>query len=155
MTQVDAESAHCTAITERRDMARLPSPQPSVCQFNLARLAEALTLIVPHEMLDPELAKYKSLYQEAFLTKMRRKVHTQTHDTHRRDNKETSFVSLRRRQLGLGKSDLNDQCLVDDLIATLTDTGADYTNVMRTSPLVVFACAFVIKCRCGLFHSLD
>lgn len=81
--------------------------QPAVCQFNLARLAEALSLIVPSETLEPELNKYKALYQEAFLGKMRKK-------------------------LGLMKEDAQDQCLVDELIQTLTDTGADFTNVMRS-----------------------
>jgi len=81
--------------------------QPSVCQFNLARLAEALSLVVPHEMLTPELDKYKGIYETAFMSKMRKK-------------------------LGLKKEEAQDKGLVDELTQTLADTAADYTNVIRS-----------------------
>jgi uncharacterized protein YdiU (UPF0061 family) len=40
-----------------------------------------------------------------------------------------------RMQLGLRKEEAQDKGLIDELTSALSDTSADYTNVMRTATL--------------------
>ncbi|XP_077987251.1 protein adenylyltransferase SelO, mitochondrial-like [Glandiceps talaboti] len=87
--------------------------QPSICRWNLEKFAEALSgytaqeQVLPLELSLPVLEEYDREYDKCYLEKMRKK-------------------------LGLIKKQLDtDKELVDSLMQTLQDTGADYTNSLR------------------------
>jgi len=81
--------------------------QVDICKWNLSKLLEALGFVVDHEELEPLLDLYDTVYKERYLNKMRKK-------------------------LGLVLQLGGDQELVDSLLSTMQQTGADYTNTMRS-----------------------
>uniref|UniRef100_A0A8C6V184 Selenoprotein O n=1 Tax=Neogobius melanostomus TaxID=47308 RepID=A0A8C6V184_9GOBI len=87
------------------------SSQPSVCRWNLARLAEALgSELNPPEagdILDDFMPTYEALY-----------------------------LGNMRRKLGLGREEPQDGELISDLLQLMHNTGADFTNTFRLLSLV-------------------
>ena len=85
--------------------------QPSIAQWNLARLAECLMLIFDHEAEAPEranaaLAAFRPMFQDAYLTGLRRK-------------------------LGLMQAQDQDAELISDLFTRMTENEADFTLTFR------------------------
>ncbi len=95
--------------------------QPMVCRYNLMRLGEVLSHIVPAEKIKAELEAYTKLFEDAYLGKMRAKVQTRVASRSKAD----------LAQLGLHEIDDDDGVLVKELLAALETTAADYTNTMR------------------------
>lgn len=81
--------------------------QVDICKWNLSKLMESLGFVVDHEELEPLLELYDTVYKEHYINKMRKK-------------------------LGLVLKLEGDQDLVDSLLSTMQQTGADYTNTMRS-----------------------
>ncbi|XP_028815141.1 selenoprotein O1 isoform X2 [Denticeps clupeoides] len=81
--------------------------QPAVCHWNLARLAEALAPDLPAERAEAALDEYQALYNAFYLANMRRKL------------------GLLRRE------EPEDEMLITELMQTMHDTGADFTNTFR------------------------
>jgi uncharacterized protein YdiU (UPF0061 family) len=81
--------------------------QPKMCHWNLGRLADALSPFLPRPMADAELNAYWPEFSRLYADKMRRK-------------------------LGLRKSLPADEDLWESLLATMSSTGADFTNVFRS-----------------------
>ncbi|XP_068612965.1 protein adenylyltransferase SelO-1, mitochondrial-like isoform X2 [Brachionichthys hirsutus] len=81
--------------------------QPAICRWNLVKLAEALAPEVPPERAAAVMDEYLDLYNGFYLENMRKK-------------------------LGLLKqSEPEDEILVTELLRTMHDAGADFTNTFR------------------------
>lgn len=85
--------------------------QPSIAQWNLARLAECLMMIFETEADAPEranaaLARFRPVFQDAYLNGLRRK-------------------------LGLQQAQENDAELISDLFTRMADNEADFTLTFR------------------------
>lgn len=87
--------------------------QPSIAGWNLARLAEAL---IP--VLHPESAQALTLAQES----------VRQFPTHFRRH----WLAAMRGKLGLFTEEPEDETLINDLLAALLASGADYTHSFRT-----------------------
>ncbi|KAM7002880.1 selenoprotein O1 [Tautogolabrus adspersus] len=82
--------------------------QPAVCRWNLVKLAEALAPELPPDRAETVIDEYLDLYNEFYLQNMRRK-------------------------LGLLKKDEpEDEILITELLQTMHNTGADFTNTFRS-----------------------
>ncbi|KAG8005781.1 Selenoprotein O [Nibea albiflora] len=81
--------------------------QPSVCRWNLARLAEALGSELDAAQAGVVLDEFVPTYEAFYLTIMRKKL------------------GLVRRE------DADDSELISDLLRLMHDTGADFTNTFR------------------------
>ncbi|KAG9331241.1 hypothetical protein JZ751_019716 [Albula glossodonta] len=82
--------------------------QPAVCRWNLARLAEALGTELKPESVEAILDEYLPLYNGFYLDNMRKKL------------------GLLRRE------EPEDEALITDLMQTMHNTGADFTNTFRS-----------------------
>ncbi|XP_052008434.1 selenoprotein O1 isoform X2 [Xyrauchen texanus] len=82
--------------------------QPAICRWNLARLAEALVPDLPPDRAEPLLDEYLPLYNAFYLSNMRKK-------------------------LGLLRNEEpEDEMLITELMQTMHNTGADFTNTFRS-----------------------
>lgn len=82
--------------------------QPAICRWNLVKLAEALAPDLPPEQAEAVLDEYLPLYNTFYMANMRRK-------------------------LGLIlKEEPEDEMLITQLMQTMHDTGADFTNTFRS-----------------------
>ncbi|XP_067090912.1 selenoprotein O1 isoform X2 [Osmerus mordax] len=82
--------------------------QPAICRWNLARLAEALAPELPPERAVAVLEEYLPLYNNF-------------------------YMEIMKRKLGLlRKEEPEDEMLVTDLLQTMQNTGADFTNTFRS-----------------------
>lgn len=82
--------------------------QPAICRWNLARLAEALDPDLPPDRAKQVLDEYLPLYNGFYLTIMRKKL------------------GLLRRE------EPEDEILITELLQTMHNTGADFTNTFRS-----------------------
>nr|XP_023671011.1 selenoprotein O isoform X2 [Paramormyrops kingsleyae] len=82
--------------------------QPAVCRWNLACLAEALGPELPEGQAQAILDEYLPLYNTFYLGNMRRKLGL------------------------LRKEEAEDELLVTELLQTMHNTGADFTNTFRS-----------------------
>lgn len=81
--------------------------QPAICRWNLVKLAEALAPELPPEKAEAVMDEYMDLYNRFYLENMRKK-------------------------LGLLKKDEpEDEILIIELLQTMHNTGADFTNTFR------------------------
>ncbi|XP_028401083.1 protein adenylyltransferase SelO, mitochondrial-like [Dendronephthya gigantea] len=82
--------------------------QPEICKWNLIKLAEALADVLP-------LAKSRALLEE---------IYDLEYMNH--------YLSKMRKKLGIIHKALpSDRTLVEELLRTMEETGADFTNVFR------------------------
>ncbi|KAG7454540.1 hypothetical protein MATL_G00260730 [Megalops atlanticus] len=81
--------------------------QPAVCRWNLAKLAEALGPELQAARAEAILDEYLPLYNSFYLANMRRKLGL------------------------LRKEEPEDEALITDLLQTMHNTGADFTNTFR------------------------
>ncbi|KAL0968481.1 hypothetical protein UPYG_G00267410 [Umbra pygmaea] len=81
--------------------------QPAVCRWNLARLAEALDPELPPNQAEAVLDEYLPLYNTFYMGNMRRKLGL------------------------LRKEEPEDEMLITELLQTMHNTGADFTNTFR------------------------
>uniref|UniRef100_A0A4W5L5W8 Selenoprotein O n=1 Tax=Hucho hucho TaxID=62062 RepID=A0A4W5L5W8_9TELE len=81
--------------------------QPAICRWNLARLAEALDPELPPGQAEAVLDEYLPLYNTFYLGNMRKKL------------------GLLRRE------EPEDEMLITELLQTMHNTGADFTNTFR------------------------
>jgi uncharacterized protein YdiU (UPF0061 family) len=81
--------------------------QPEICQWNCEKLAEAISPFLPLEMTMPVVKEFKKLFNDHFLSKMRKK-------------------------LGLFTQKETDMELVQKLLKTMETNGADMTNTFRS-----------------------
>ncbi|XP_061085514.1 protein adenylyltransferase SelO-1, mitochondrial-like [Conger conger] len=81
--------------------------QPAICRWNLARLAEALGPELSAQSVKAVLDEYLPLYNAFYLGNMRRKLGL------------------------LQKQEPEDEALITDLLQTMHNTGADFTNTFR------------------------
>uniref|UniRef100_A0AAZ3RPR5 Selenoprotein O n=1 Tax=Oncorhynchus tshawytscha TaxID=74940 RepID=A0AAZ3RPR5_ONCTS len=81
--------------------------QPAICRWNLARLAEALDPELPPGRAEAVLDEYLPLYNTFYLGNMRKKL------------------GLLRRE------EPEDEMLITELLQTMHNTGADFTNTFR------------------------
>lgn len=82
--------------------------QPAICRWNLARLAEALDPDLPPDRAKQVLDEYLPLYNGFYLSIMRKKL------------------GLLRRE------EPEDEILITELLQTMHNTGADFTNTFRS-----------------------
>lgn len=80
--------------------------QPSICKWNLGRLAESLLPVLPAALSAAEVSRYDAVFKRAYMAKMRKK-------------------------LGMVKELPEDEALVEALFETMEATGADFTNTFR------------------------
>uniref|UniRef100_A0A8D3AE48 Selenoprotein O n=2 Tax=Scophthalmus maximus TaxID=52904 RepID=A0A8D3AE48_SCOMX len=81
--------------------------QPAICRWNLVKLAEALAPELPPARAEAVMDEYLDLYNGFYLENMRKK-------------------------LGLQKEEPEDEILITELLQTMHDTGADFTNTFRS-----------------------
>ncbi|KAK1887443.1 Protein adenylyltransferase SelO-1 mitochondrial [Dissostichus eleginoides] len=82
--------------------------QPAICRWNLVKLAEALAPELPPDRAEEVVDEYLDLYNGFYLETMRKK-------------------------LGLLKKDEpEDEILITELLQTMHNTGADFTNTFRS-----------------------
>uniref|UniRef100_A0A3B4AR62 Selenoprotein O n=1 Tax=Periophthalmus magnuspinnatus TaxID=409849 RepID=A0A3B4AR62_9GOBI len=82
--------------------------QPAVCRWNIVKLAEALAPELPPERAKGIIDEYMDVYNRFYLENMRRK-------------------------LGLiKKEEPEDEMLITELLQTMHNTGADFTNTFRS-----------------------
>lgn len=82
--------------------------QPAICRWNLVKLAEALAPELPPDRAEAVMDEYMDLYNGFYLENMRKK-------------------------LGLLKKDEpEDGILITELLQTMHNTGADFTNTFRS-----------------------
>uniref|UniRef100_A0A8C2JYX4 Selenoprotein O n=1 Tax=Cyprinus carpio TaxID=7962 RepID=A0A8C2JYX4_CYPCA len=82
--------------------------QPAICRWNLARLAEALVPDLPPDRAEQVLDEYLPLYNGFYLSNMRKKL------------------GLLRME------EPEDEMLITELMQTMHNTGADFTNTFRS-----------------------
>lgn len=81
--------------------------QPAICRWNLVKLAEALAPELPPERAELVLDEYMDVYNRFYLDNMRRKLGL------------------------LKKEEPEDEILITELLQTMHNTGADFTNTFR------------------------
>ncbi|KAK7891674.1 hypothetical protein WMY93_023637 [Mugilogobius chulae] len=81
--------------------------QPAICRWNLVKLAEALAPELPSERADGIIDEYMDMYNRFYLENMRRKIGL------------------------LKKEEPEDEQLITELLQTMHNTGADFTNTFR------------------------
>ncbi|XP_041651830.1 selenoprotein O1 isoform X2 [Cheilinus undulatus] len=82
--------------------------QPAVCRWNLVKLAEALAPELPADRAEAVIDEYMGLYNGFYMQNMRRKLGL------------------------LKKEEPEDEILVTELLRTMHNTGADFTNTFRS-----------------------
>ncbi|XP_042631381.1 protein adenylyltransferase SelO-1, mitochondrial isoform X2 [Cyprinus carpio] len=82
--------------------------QPAICRWNLARLAEALVPDLPPDRAEQVLDEYLPIYNGFYLSNMRKKLGL------------------------LRKEEPEDEILITELMQTMHNTGADFTNTFRS-----------------------
>lgn len=86
--------------------------QPAVCRWNLVKLAEALAPELPPDRAEAVLDEYLDLYNRFYLGNMRKKLGL------------------------LKKEEPEDEILITELLQTMHNTGADFTNTFRSLSLI-------------------
>lgn len=81
--------------------------QPAICRWNLVKLAEALAPELPPERAEAVMDEYMDVYNRFYLDNMRKKLGL------------------------LKKEEPEDELLITDLLQTMHNTGADFTNTFR------------------------
>lgn len=81
--------------------------QPEICLWNLRKLAEAIQMALPQSVSLPLLDLYEPEFMHSYLSKMREKL---------------GFIN---KQLP------EDSDIIESLLDTMKDTGADFTNTFR------------------------
>lgn len=81
--------------------------QPDICLWNLQKLAEAIQMALPLRVSLPLLRQYRHEFEKSYLSKMREKL---------------GFIN---KQLP------EDSDIIESLLDTMKDTGADFTNTFR------------------------
>ncbi|KAM9352166.1 selenoprotein O1 [Symphorus nematophorus] len=82
--------------------------QPAICRWNLVKLAEALAPELPPDRAEAVMDEYLGLYNGFYLENMRKKLGL------------------------LKKNEPEDEMLITELLQTMHDTGADFTNTFRS-----------------------
>ncbi|XP_058501163.1 selenoprotein O1 isoform X2 [Solea solea] len=82
--------------------------QPAICRWNLVKLAEALAPELPPDRAESVLDEYLDLYNGFYLQNMRKKLGLLT------------------------KEEPEDEMLITELLQTMHNTGADFTNTFRS-----------------------
>ncbi|XP_019749594.1 selenoprotein O1 [Hippocampus comes] len=82
--------------------------QPAICRWNLVKLAEALDPELPPDRAKAVMEEYLDLYNSCYLDNMRRKLGL------------------------LKKQEPEDEILITELLQTMHNTGADFTNTFRS-----------------------
>uniref|UniRef100_A0A667Y6L1 Selenoprotein O n=1 Tax=Myripristis murdjan TaxID=586833 RepID=A0A667Y6L1_9TELE len=82
--------------------------QPAVCRWNLVKLAEALAPELPPARAETVMDEYLDLYNNFFVGNMRKKLGL------------------------LKKEEPEDEMLITELLQTMHNTGADFTNTFRS-----------------------
>ncbi|KAM9754047.1 selenoprotein O1 [Menidia menidia] len=82
--------------------------QPAVCRWNLVKLAEALAPELPAERAEAVLDEYLDQFNRFYLENMRKKIGL------------------------LKKEEPEDEMLITELLQTMHNTGADFTNTFRS-----------------------
>ncbi|KAG5267316.1 hypothetical protein AALO_G00220390 [Alosa alosa] len=104
MDRFDPEFA-CNASDKRKRYTY--EAQPYVCRWNLVRLAEALGKELQGSQAGAILDDYMPMYERFYMANMRKKLGL------------------------LQREEPEDQELVEDLLGTMYNTGADFTNTFR------------------------
>uniref|UniRef100_A0A1A8MN15 Selenoprotein O n=1 Tax=Nothobranchius pienaari TaxID=704102 RepID=A0A1A8MN15_9TELE len=86
--------------------------QPAICRWNLVKLAEALAPELPAERAEAVMDEYLDLFNRFYLENMRKKLGL--------------FV----------KEEPEDEMLITELLQTMHNTGADFTNTFRSLSLI-------------------
>lgn len=82
--------------------------QPAICRWNLVKLAEALAPELPPDRAEAVMDEYMDLYNSFYLENMRKKLGL------------------------LKKEEPEDEMLITELLQTMHNTGADFTNTFRS-----------------------
>ncbi|KAM3870073.1 selenoprotein O1 [Diretmus argenteus] len=82
--------------------------QPAICRWNLGKLAEALAPELPPDRAEAVMEEYMDLYNGFYLGNMRKKLGL------------------------LKKEEPEDEMLITELLQTMHNTGADFTNTFRS-----------------------
>ncbi|TKS73193.1 Selenoprotein O [Collichthys lucidus] len=82
--------------------------QPAICRWNLVKLAEALAPELPPDRAEAAIDEYMALYNGFYLENMRKKLGL------------------------LKKAEPEDEILITELLQTMHNTGADFTNTFRS-----------------------
>lgn len=82
--------------------------QPAICRWNLVKLAEALAPELPPDRAEAVIDEYMDLYNGFYLENMRKKLGL------------------------LKKEEPEDEMLITELLQTMHNTGADFTNTFRS-----------------------
>ncbi|KAM7414206.1 hypothetical protein PAMA_019159 [Pampus argenteus] len=82
--------------------------QPAICRWNLVKLAEALNPELPPDRAEAVMEEYLDLYNGFYLENMRKKLGL------------------------LKKEEPEDEILITELLQTMHNTGADFTNSFRS-----------------------
>ncbi|KAK2842004.1 hypothetical protein Q5P01_012204 [Channa striata] len=82
--------------------------QPAICRWNLVKLAEALAPELPPDRAKAVMDEYLGLYNKFYLDNMRKKLGL------------------------LKKEEPEDEILITELLQTMHNTGADFTNTFRS-----------------------
>uniref|UniRef100_A0A3Q2PDJ9 Selenoprotein O n=1 Tax=Fundulus heteroclitus TaxID=8078 RepID=A0A3Q2PDJ9_FUNHE len=82
--------------------------QPAICRWNLVKLAEALAPELPEDRAKAVIDEYLDCFNRFYLENMRRKLGL------------------------LKKEEPEDEILITELLRTMHDTGADFTNTFRS-----------------------
>lgn len=82
--------------------------QPAICRWNLVKLAEALDPELPPDRAEAVMDEYLDLYNGFYLDNMRKKLGLLT------------------------KNEPEDEMLITELLQTMHNTGADFTNTFRS-----------------------
>uniref|UniRef100_A0A1A8J4X1 Selenoprotein O n=2 Tax=Nothobranchius kuhntae TaxID=321403 RepID=A0A1A8J4X1_NOTKU len=86
--------------------------QPAICRWNLVKLAEALAPELPAERAEAVMDEYLDLFNRFYLENMRKKLGL--------------FI----------KEEPEDEMLITELLQTMHNTGADFTNTFRSLSLI-------------------
>uniref|UniRef100_A0A8C4I006 Selenoprotein O n=1 Tax=Dicentrarchus labrax TaxID=13489 RepID=A0A8C4I006_DICLA len=82
--------------------------QPAICRWNLVKLAEALAPELPPDRAEAVMDEYLDLYNGFYLENMRKKLGL------------------------LNQDEPEDEILITELLQTMHNTGADFTNTFRS-----------------------
>lgn len=88
--------------------------QPAICRWNLVKLAEALAPELPPDRAEAVMDEYMDVYNRFYLDNMRKKLGL------------------------LQKEEPEDEILITELLQTMHNTGADFTNTFRCLSQISF-----------------
>jgi len=112
--------------------------QPDICKWNCMKLAEAMIPVLSKEQGEEAVACFEEEYHKCWLTAFRKKLGLQRIvslqeklEKANLEKDETARASFQAEIQKSGIDDKEDKALIEELLAIMHETGADFTDTFR------------------------